>query len=106
MFFFFLCFRGRRFDSTSHVSLAVGFAEQNMPDDIVLKDDASAWVGPSGEEIRAGVDVRLKIISAGVQATHLVRVLSSPPCNDLGEELRVQAYHYVPVALYVAVVWA
>ncbi len=46
---------------------------QNMPSDIVLSDDGSAWVGPSGDEIKSGVDVRLKIISAGVQASHLVR---------------------------------
>jgi hypothetical protein len=38
-----------------------------------LRQDGNAWVSGSGDEIKAETDVRLKILSASVQVTHLVR---------------------------------
>lgn len=78
-------FKNEVLDATVSQVTALGFFAEagplnifvsrvNMPSDIVLSDDGSAWVGPSGDEIKSGVDVRLKIISAGVQASHLAGI--------------------------------
>jgi hypothetical protein len=49
------------------------FFLQNIPGDMNLRQDGNAWVSGSGDEIKAETDVRLKILSASVQVTHLVR---------------------------------
>jgi DNA-directed RNA polymerase subunit E'/Rpb7 len=60
--------------ASSHSRLVSGrFCSQNIPGDVNLRADTGAWVFASGEEIKADVDVRVKIMSASVQVTHLVR---------------------------------
>lgn len=47
---------------------------QNIPGDTNLREDGNAWVSASGDEIKAEVEVRVKILSASVQVTHLAGI--------------------------------